>query len=405
MADGTTLESTSSAAGIAPARFPFTAEVEAATAPIWNKLKSRVTPLEWRLHAPLIAEINRLKREKNAVILAHNYMTPEIFHGVGDYVGDSLGLAREAARSDAAVIVQAGVHFMAETSKVLCPDKTVLIPDLLAGCSLASSITAADVRMIKARYPGVPVVTYVNTTAEVKAETDICCTSANAVQVVEQAAREWGVDRVILIPDEFLARNVARQTAVKIIAWAGRCEVHERFTGADIAELRAAYPGAQILAHPECPTDVIEASDFTGSTAAMSDFVATRKPAQVVLITECSMADNVAVDAPETEFVRPCNLCPHMKRISLENIYEALVHDRYEVTVDAAVIERARAAVQRMIDLPPPAVPARYDLVKARHHVDVELIYSPATPPLPSRRSVPDGRNRLFLRRDREPCP
>ena len=374
MADGTTLESTSPAAGIAPARFPFTAEVEAATAPIWNKLKSRVTPLEWRLHAPLIAEINRLKREKNAVILAHNYMTPEIFHGVGDYVGDSLGLAREAARSDAAVIVQAGVHFMAETSTVLCPDKTVLIPDLLAGCSLASSITAADVRMIKARYPGVPVVTYVNTTAEVKAETDICCTSANAVQVVEQAAREWGVDRVILIPDEFLARNVARQTAVKIIAWAGRCEVHERFTGADIAELRAAYPGAQILAHPECPTDVIEASDFTGSTAAMSDFVATRKPAQVVLITECSMADNVAVDAPETEFVRPCNLCPHMKRISLENIYEALRHDRYEVTVDAAVIERARAAVQRMIDLPPPAVPARYDLVKARHHVDVELI-------------------------------
>ena len=374
MADGSTIEVTSHATGKGAARFPFPPEVEAATAPIWNKLKSKVTPLEWRLHAPLIAEINRLKREKNAVILAHNYMTPEIFHGVGDYVGDSLGLAREAARSDAAVIVQAGVHFMAETSKVLCPDKTVLIPDLLAGCSLASSITAADVRMIKARYPGVPVVTYVNTTAEVKAETDICCTSANAVQVVEQAAREWGVDRVILIPDEFLARNVARQTEVKIIAWAGRCEVHERFTGADIAELRAAYPQAQILAHPECPTDVIEASDFTGSTAAMSDFVATRKPAQVVLITECSMADNVAVDAPDTEFVRPCNLCPHMKRISLENIYEALLHNRYEVTVDASVMERARAAVQRMIDLPPPAIPARYDLVKARHHVDVELI-------------------------------
>ena len=374
MADGSTMDSATQAPGRDAGRFAFTDAVEAATAPIWAKLKRRVTPLEWRLHAPLIAEINRLKREKNAVILAHNYMTPEIFHGVGDYVGDSLGLAREAARSDARIIVQAGVHFMAETSKVLCPDKTVLIPDLRAGCSLASSITAADVRMIKARYPGVPVVTYVNTTAEVKAETDICCTSANAVQVVEQAAREWGVDRVILIPDEFLARNVARQTDVKIIAWAGRCEVHERFTGADIAELRAAYPGAQILAHPECPTDVIEASDFTGSTAAMSDFVSTRKPAQVVLITECSMADNVAVDAPETEFVRPCNLCPHMKRISLENIYEALLHDQHEVTVDAAVIERARAAVQRMIDLPPPAVPARYDLVKARHHVDVELI-------------------------------
>jgi len=374
MADGSTLETTLSRAGGAEPQFAFTAEVEAETAPIWDKLRSRVTPLEWRLHAPLIAEINRLKREKNAVILAHNYMTPEIFHGVGDYVGDSLGLAREAARSDARVIVQAGVHFMAETSKVLCPDKTVLIPDLRAGCSLASSVTAADVRMIKARYPGVPVVTYVNTTADVKAETDICCTSANAVQVVEQAAREWGVDRVILIPDEFLARNVARQTDVKIIAWAGRCEVHERFTGADIAELRAAYPNAQILAHPECPTDVIEASDFTGSTAAMTDFVSSRKPAQVVLITECSMADNVAVDAPETEFVRPCNLCPHMKRISLQNIYEALLHDQHEVTVDVTVIERARAAVQRMIDLPPPAVPARYDLVKARHHVDVELI-------------------------------
>jgi quinolinate synthase len=348
--------------------------VDNATAPIWEKVRSHVTPLEWRLHAPLIAEINRLKREKNAVILAHNYMTPEIFHGVGDFVGDSLGLAREAARCEARIIVQAGVHFMAETSKVLSPDKTVLIPDLLAGCSLASSITAEDVRMARARYPGLPVVTYVNTTAEVKAETDVCCTSANAVQVVEDVARQWGVDRVILLPDEFLARNVARQTSVGIIAWRGRCEVHERFTAADIAELREAWPDAQILAHPECPTEVIEASDFTGSTAAMSDFVTQRRPRQVVLITECSMADNVACDAPETEFVRPCNLCPHMKRISLENIHEALLHDRFEVTVDPAIAARARAAVQRMIDLPPPAVPARYDLVKARHHVDVELI-------------------------------
>jgi quinolinate synthase len=354
--------------------FAFTPSVEVETAALWSKVKTRVTPLEWRLQAPLIAEINRLKRAKNAVILAHNYMTPEIFHGVGDYVGDSLGLAREAARSDAKIIVQAGVHFMAETSKVLCPDKTVLIPDLRAGCSLASSITGADVRLIKQRYPGLPVVTYVNTTAEVKAETDICCTSANAVQVVEEAARLWGVDRVILIPDEFLARNVARQTAIGIIAWKGRCEVHERFDAADIAEIRAAYPDAEILAHPECPAEVIEASDFAGSTAAMSDYVATRKPKRVVLITECSMSDNVACDAPETEFVRPCNLCPHMKRISLENIYEALRHDRYEVTIDPAISERARAAVQRMIDLPPPAVPARYDMVKARHHVDIELI-------------------------------
>jgi len=353
---------------------PFTPAVEAETASVWDKLRTTVTPLEWRGHAPLIAEINRLKREKNAVILAHNYMTPEIFHGVGDYVGDSLGLAREAAKCDARIIVQAGVHFMAETSKILAPDKTVLIPDLQAGCSLASSITAEDVRMMKARYPGVPVVTYVNTTAEVKAETDICCTSANAVQVVEQAAALWGTDRVILIPDEFLARNVARQTDIKIVAWQGRCEVHERFTAQDILDLREAYPDAQVLAHPECPTDVIEVSDFTGSTAAMNDYVITRKPKQVVLITECSMADNVAADAPDTEFLRPCNLCPHMKRISLENIHDALRFDQFEVTVDEAVAERARAAVQRMIDLPPPAVPARYDLVKARHHVDVELI-------------------------------
>ena len=355
-------------------QFAFTPEVETATLPLWEKVKGHITPMEWRLQAPLIAEINRLKREKNAVILAHNYMTPDIFHGVGDYVGDSLGLAKEAAKSDAKIIVQAGVHFMAETSKILSPEKTVLIPDLRAGCSLASSITGADVRLIKQRYPGLPVVTYVNTTADVKAETDVCCTSANAVQVVEHVAREWGVDRVILIPDEFLARNVARQTDIKIIAWQGRCEVHERFTAADILELKAAYPNAQILAHPECPAEVLEVSDFAGSTAAMNDYVLTRKPKQVVLITECSMADNVAVDAIDTEFVRPCNLCPHMKRITLENIYETLVHNRYEVTVDPAISARARVAVQRMIDLPPPVVPARYDLVKARHHVDVELI-------------------------------
>ena len=355
-------------------QFAFTPEVDKTTSPLWEKVKGHVTPMEWRLQAPLIAEINKIKREKNAVILAHNYMTPEIFHGVGDYVGDSLGLAKEAAKSQAKIIVQAGVHFMAETSKILSPDKTVLIPDLRAGCSLASSITGADVRLIKQRYPGLPVVTYVNTTAEVKAETDVCCTSANAVQVVEHVAREWGVDRVILIPDEFLARNVARQTDIKIIAWQGRCEVHERFTAADILELKSAYPNAQILAHPECPTEVLEVSDFAGSTAAMNDYVLTRKPKQVVLITECSMADNVAIDAVETEFVRPCNLCPHMKKITLENIYEALVENRYEVTVDPAIADRARLAVQRMVDLPPPAQPARYDLVKARHHVDVELI-------------------------------
>jgi len=352
----------------------YTPEIEAATRPLWDRVKARVTPLEWRLHAPLIAAINDLKRQKNAVILAHNYMTPEIFHGVGDYVGDSLGLAREAAKSDAKIIVQAGVHFMAETSKVLCPDKIVLIPDLRAGCSLAASITAADVRLIKQRYPGLPVVTYVNTTAEVKAETDICCTSANAVQVVEWAARQWGVDRVILLPDEFLARNVARQTPVGIIAWQGRCEVHERFTAEDIAEIRASYPGAEVLAHPECPAEVIEACDFAGSTAAMTDYVTRRRPRQVVLITECSMADNISCDTPDVEFVRPCNLCPHMKRITLENIHEALLYERFEVKVEPATADRARLAVQRMIDMPPLATPARYDLVKARRHVDVELI-------------------------------
>jgi quinolinate synthase len=352
----------------------FSPALEAATDPVWEKVKGFVTPLEWRIQAPLIAAINDLKRQKNAVILAHNYMTPEIFHGVGDFMGDSLGLAREAARSDADIIVQAGVHFMAETSKILAPRKRVLIPDLLAGCSLAASITAADVRLIKQRYPGLPVVTYVNTTAEVKAETDICCTSANAVQVVEHIAREWGVDRVILLPDEFLARNVARQTDIKIIAWQGRCEVHERFNAADILELRAAYPNAEILAHPECPAEVLEVSDFAGSTAAMQDYVMNRRPKQVVMITECSMAENVAGDAPDVQFITPCNLCPHMKRISLQGIYDALLYDRYEVTVDPVIAERARGAVQRMIDMPPLLVPARYDMVKARHHVDVELI-------------------------------
>jgi len=313
----------------------FTPEVQAETAAVWEKVRRHVTPMEWRAQAPLIAAINRLKRERRAVILAHNYMTTDIFHGVGDYVGDSLGLAREAARADADIIIQAGVHFMAETSKILSPDKRVLIPDLRAGCSLAASITAEDVRLMRQRYPGLPVVTYVNTSAEVKAES---------------------------------------QTEVGIIAWRGRCEVHEQFTAEDIREIRQAHPGAEILAHPECPAEVLAEADFAGSTAAMNDYVLTRKPRQVVLITECSMADNVAADAVETEFVRPCNLCPHMKRITLENILEALVEDRHEVTVDPSVARRARDAVQRMIDLPPPAVPARYDLVRARHHVDVELI-------------------------------
>ena len=359
---------------MADGAFGLTKALERETASVWAKVKDHVTPLEWPAQAALISEINALKRERDAVILAHNYMTPDIFHGVGDYVGDSLGLAKEAARSDARVIVQAGVHFMAETSKILSPDKTVLIPDPLAGCSLATSINGSDVRLIKTRYPGLPVVTYVNTTADVKAETDICCTSANAVQVVEWAAKEWGVDRVILIPDEFLARNVAAQTSVGIIAWKGRCEVHERFTAADIAEMRAAWPEAEILAHPECPEEVLSAADFAGSTAAMSAYVEQRRPKQVVMITECSMASNVAADAPGTQFIGPCNMCPHMKRITLLNIRDCLRHMQFEVTVPEDVAERGRLAVQRMIDLPPPTIPARYDLVRARHHVAVELI-------------------------------
>ena len=359
---------------MADGMFGLSESTARATAPVWAKVRDHVTPIEWPAQAELIVEINRLKQERDAVILAHNYMTPEIFHGVGDYVGDSLGLAKEAARSDASVIVQAGVHFMAETSKILSPSKTVLIPDLRAGCSLASSITGADVRLIKARYPGLPVVTYVNTTADVKAETDICCTSANAVQVVEWAAREWGVDRVILIPDEFLARNVAAQTTVGIIAWKGCCEVHERFTADDIADMRAAYPGAEILAHPECPEEVLSAADFAGSTAAMTDYVIAKKPKQVVLITECSMASNIKGDVPEVNFIGPCNMCPHMKRITLENIRDALLHMQFEVTVPEEMIAKAALAVQRMIYLPPPAIPARYDLVKAKHHVAVELI-------------------------------
>jgi quinolinate synthase len=352
----------------------FTPAIEAETAEIYARLKGKVSPLEWQLQAPLIHAINALKTEMNAVILAHNYMTPDIFHGVGDYVGDSLGLAREAAKSSADIIVQGGVHFMAETSKILAPQKTVLIPDLRAGCSLASSITGEQVRLIKQRYPGLPVVTYVNTTADVKAETDICCTSANAVQVVEHIAAEWGVDTVIMLPDQFLAKNVARQTDIKIIAWAGACEVHERFDAQDIADVRAAHPGAVVLAHPECPPDVIAASDFTGSTTAMSDYVTRNRPKQVVLITECSMADNVTADAPDVEFLRPCNLCPHMKRITLQGIYDSLRFHQYEVTVDPALIPRAALAVQRMIDMPPLKTPARYDMVKARHHVDVEMI-------------------------------
>jgi quinolinate synthase len=330
----------------------YTPEVRAKTDHLYEKVRHVIPALEWPAYAPLIAAINEMKRAKNAVILAHNYMTSEIFHCVGDFRGDSLQLAREAAETDAAVIVQAGVHFMAETSKILAPEKTVLIPDMRAGCSLAASITGADVRLIKQRYPDTPVVTYVNTSAEVKAESDVCCTSSNAAAVVEWAAREWNTDRVILLPDEFLAKNVAAQTGIKIISWHGRCEVHERFTAEDVAELRAAHPGIVVLAHPECPPEVMSAADFAGSTAALQDYVIERRPGKVVLLTECSMSDNVAQAAPDVDFIRPCNLCPHMKRITLEGIYDALANMQHEVTIPEDVRVRAALAIQRMLDLP-----------------------------------------------------
>ncbi len=316
--------------------------------PVYARVERVIPPFEWASPAPYIQAIRDLKHEKNAVVLAHNYMTPEIFHGVGDILGDSLQLAKEAAKTDADVIVQCGVHFMAETSKLLNPDKTVLIPDPNAGCSLAASVTAEDVRALRAAYPGVPVVTYVNTSAAVKAECDICCTSANAVKVVESL----GAPRVLLIPDEYLARYVATQTKVEIIAWKGRCEVHERFTGDELRRYREAEPGLKIIAHPECPPDVIEAADYTGSTSGMIKWVKDHQPARVVLVTECSMADNVACEAPKTEFTRPCNLCPHMKRISLPKILDSLTFMREEVTVAPDVASRARMAVERMVNLP-----------------------------------------------------
>ncbi len=317
----------------------------ARTAPLYERVKAAIPPIEWPVFAGDIDAILALKRARNAVILAHNYQTPEIFHCVADLVGDSLALARQAMRVDADVIVLAGVHFMAETAKLLNPAKIVLIPDTKAGCSLAASITAADVRLLRQRYPGVPIVTYVNTSAAVKAESDVCCTSGNAKKVIESL----GVDRVIMLPDEYLAKNVAAETGVEIIAWAGHCEVHERFTAAEIRLLREQHPGVTVLAHPECPPEVVAEADFAGSTAAMIEYVGNQKPARVVMVTECSMSDNVAIDHPDIEFVRPCNLCPHMKRITLANIRQALETLTHEVTIDPVIATRARRAVERML--------------------------------------------------------
>jgi len=314
-------------------------------AALYDRVRRVIPAIEWPVFADDIEAILDLKRQHNAVILAHNYQTPEIFHCVADIVGDSLALARKAMTVEADVIVLAGVHFMAETAKLLNPDKTVLIPDTQAGCSLADSINAEDVRLMRQSYPGVPIVTYVNTSAAVKAESDICCTSGNAKAVVESL----NVPRVIMLPDEYLAQNIAAQTDVEIIAWNGHCEVHERFTPADVRQLREDHPGVTVLAHPECPPDVVTEADFSGSTAAMSDYVGRQKPPRVVLMTECSMSDNVAVEHPEVEFIRPCNLCPHMKRITLANIRAALEENRHIVTIEPSIAQRARLAVERML--------------------------------------------------------
>jgi quinolinate synthase len=321
--------------------------VSTRTAALYDRVRRVIPPIEWPAFEDDIEAILDLKLQRNAVILAHNYQTPEIFHCVADIVGDSLALARKAMVVEADVIVLAGVHFMAETAKLLNPGKTVLIPDMKAGCSLADSITAGDIRLLRQRYPGVPVVTYVNTSAEVKAESDICCTSGNAKAVVESL----GVPRVIMLPDEYLAQNIAAQTEVQIIAWKGHCEVHERFTPADIRQLRENHPGVTVLAHPECPPDVVAVADFSGSTAAMSDYLGRQKPPRVVLMTECSMSDNVAVEHPDVEFIRPCNLCPHMKRITLANIRTALEHNRHAVTIEPEIAGRARLAVERMLTI------------------------------------------------------
>jgi quinolinate synthase len=314
---------------------------------VYPKVAHVIPAIEWVTMAEDVDAILRLKQERNAVILGHNYMSPDFFYGVSDIVGDSLALAREATEVEAEVIVLAGVHFMAETVKLLNPSKTVLIPDLRSGCSLAESITAEDVRELRRRHPGVPVVTYVNTSAAVKAESDICCTSGNAVAVIESL----GVPRVIMIPDQYLARNIARQTGVEVITHPGACEVHERFTRADIRQVRLDYPGVSVLAHPECPPEVVDEADFAGSTAQMQQFVETSRPARVALITECSMSDNLAAANPDLEFVRACNLCPHMKRNSLGAIRHALETMTHEVTVDPEVADRARLAVDRMLEV------------------------------------------------------
>ena len=325
----------------------ISAEIKKVTDPIYQKISSTVPEIEWATYAPYIYKINKLKKEKNAVILAHNYQTPEIYHGISDFSADSLALAVEAAKTKADIIVMCGVHFMAETAKLMSPNKKVLLPDMSAGCSLSSSITGEDVRNLKKKYPDVPVVSYVNTSADVKAETDICCTSANAVKIVNSL----GVKKVIFLPDDYLAKYVASQTDVEIISWKGTCEVHEQFNDEEINEVRKNNPGIKIIAHPECPPDVIEASDFTGSTSGMIKYVKDKQPEKVMMVTECSMSDNVQIDNPNVKFIRPCNLCPHMKKITLPKILDCLEKETNEIIMDDITIEKAKKSVERMTEI------------------------------------------------------
>ena len=317
------------------------------TSEIYKKISKHVPEIEWKVHAPLIEKINRLKKEKNAVILAHNYQTPEIYHGVADIAADSLALAVEAAKTSADIIVLCGVHFMAETAKLMSPEKKVLIPDMDAGCSLATSLTGEDVRLLKKKYPGVPVVSYVNTSADVKAETDVCCTSANAVKVVESLK----TDKVIFLPDQHLANYVAKQTKVKIISWKGSCIVHEQFSPKEIEDIRKANPGIKVIGHPECPSDVLDACDFAGSTGGMIDYVKKNQPKKVMLVTECSMSDNVQADNPNVEFIKPCNLCPYMKKITLQKILDCLESEKNEIFIEEKMAKAARQSVQRMTEI------------------------------------------------------
>ena len=325
----------------------FTSEIRKATEPIYQKISKAIPDIEWSIHAPYIYEINKLKKEKNAIILAHNYQTPEIYHGISDFSADSLALAVKAAETKADIIVMCGVHFMAETAKLMNPKKKVLLPDMRAGCSLSSSITGDDVRKLKKKNPGVPVVSYVNTSAEVKAETDVCCTSANAVKIVNSL----GVNKVIFLPDDYLAKYVASQTDVEIISWKGTCEVHEKFNDEEINEIRKNNPDIKIIAHPECPPDVIKASDFAGSTSGMIKYVKDNQPKKVMMVTECSMSDNIQIDNPNVEFIRPCNLCPHMKRITLPKILDCLRKESNEILMSEETIKKAKKSVERMAEV------------------------------------------------------